>query len=48
MIMYVYVVITAWFLGLVVWNLYREEKPLAQLTCAMVLIPLLLRVLGIK
>jgi hypothetical protein len=44
----VYIAITGWLLALVVANLYREEKWLGQLTCALVMIPLLLRLLGVK
>ena len=33
---------------LVGWNLYTEEKVTDQLNCAMVLIPLVLRMLMIK
>ncbi len=48
MITWLYVLIAGWLLYLTVYNLYKEERPLLQLTCALVAIPLLLRVLGIK
>ncbi len=48
MIMWIYVLIVAWFLYLTVYNLYKEEKPIHQVTAALVVIPLLLRLLGIK
>ena len=44
----VYTVIVAYILGLVVWNLYALGRVAEQLTAALVLIPLLLRLLGIK
>lgn len=48
MITYIYIAITAALLGLTIWNLYRTERSLDQLTCALVAIPLILRVLGLK
>jgi hypothetical protein len=44
----VYWAIVAYFAGLTVITLYREKKPLVQITCAMVLMALLLRVFGLK
>lgn len=48
MITLIYIAITAALLGLTVWTLYREKDPWLQATAAMVIVPLLLRVLGIK
>ena len=44
----IYRLIIAAVIGLVVWNLYTEEKLSMQINCALVLIPLVLRVLMIK
>jgi uncharacterized membrane protein YdcZ (DUF606 family) len=44
----VYQVITAAVIGLVGWNLIRERRLTEQMTAALVLLPLLLRVLMIK
>jgi len=44
----IYQIITACVIVLVGWNLFREKKLTGQLAAALVLIPLLLRVLMIK
>lgn len=44
----IYRAIIAVVIGLVAWNLYTEKELTKQLNCAMVLIPLVLRVLMIK
>ena len=44
----VYLIILAFVLGLVVWNLWTEKKLMNQLTAMMVIIPLVLRLLLIK
>lgn len=44
----VYLIILAFVLGLVVWNLWTEKKLVNQLTAMMVIIPLVLRLLLIK
>lgn len=44
----IYRVILAGIVALIGWNLYTEEKLTLQLNSAMVLIPLVLRVLMIK
>ncbi len=44
----VYLVILAFVLGLVVWNLWTEEKTVNQITAMMVIVPLVLRLLLIK
>lgn len=48
MITWLYVLIVGYLLGLVGWNLYRQEKLGDQIIAVLVLIPLLLRFLGIK
>ncbi|MCR5826589.1 MAG: hypothetical protein K6G54_08475 [Oscillospiraceae bacterium] len=48
MITLIYRLIVALVIGLVVWNLFTEKKLTNQLNCAMVLIPLILRLLMIK
>ena len=48
MITIIYRLIVAMVIGLVGWNLFTEKKIVNQLNCAMVLIPLILRVLMIK
>ncbi len=48
MITIIYRLIVAMVIGLVGWNLFTEKKLSNQLNCAMVLIPLILRVLMIK
>ncbi len=48
MITIIYRLIVALVIGLVGWNLFTEEKLTNQLNCAMVLIPLILRLLMIK
>jgi uncharacterized membrane protein len=48
MMTWIYSAIVAYLLLLTVWDLYREEKRWNQVTCALVLIPLLLRLVGIK
>jgi hypothetical protein len=48
MITWIYSAIVGYLLVLAVWDLYREEKRWDQLTCALVLIPLLLRLVGVK
>lgn len=44
----VYLVILAFVLGLVVWNLWEEEKLVNQITAMMVIVPLVLRLFLIK
>ncbi|NLC33314.1 MAG: hypothetical protein GX781_08455 [Clostridiales bacterium] len=44
----VYLIILAFVLGLVIWNLWTEKKLVNQLTAVMVIIPLVLRLLLIK
>jgi hypothetical protein len=44
----VYQIITTAIIGLVVWNLFREKRLVEQMAAALVLIPLILRVLMIK
>jgi hypothetical protein len=46
--MAIYLAITAAVLGLAVWRLLAEAKPTGQATAAMVIVPLLLRLLLIK
>lgn len=48
MITIIYRLIVALVILLVGWNLFTERKLVNQLNCAMVLIPLILRVLMIK
>ena len=48
MITLIYRGIIALVILLVGWNLYTEEKLSSQLNCAMVLIPMVLRMLMIK
>lgn len=48
MLKFIYWAIVAYFAGLTIISLYREKKPLMQITCAMVLVALLLRVFGLK
>ena len=48
MITIIYRLILALIIGLVGWNLFTEKKITMQLNCAMVLIPLVLRVIMIK
>ncbi len=44
----VYLIILAFVLGLVVWNLWTEKKLVNQITAMMVIVPLVLRLLMIK
>ena len=46
--MIVYLAIAAGALALTVWCLIAEEKPTKQATAAMVIVPLLLRLLLVK
>lgn len=48
MITIIYRLIVALVIGLVGWNLFTEEKLTMQLNCALVLIPMVLRLLMIK
>ncbi|MCI9309943.1 MAG: hypothetical protein HFF49_03845 [Lawsonibacter sp.] len=48
MITIIYRLILALIVGLVGWNLFTEKKLTMQLNAAMVLIPLVLRVLMVK
>ena len=48
MITIIYRLILALIVGLVGWNLFTEKKLTMQLNCAMVMIPLVLRVLMVK
>jgi len=44
----VYQILTAGVIALVAWNLVRERRLVEQIAAAIVLIPLILRVLMIK
>lgn len=44
----VYLVILAFVLGLVIWNMWTEKKLVNQITAVMVIVPLVLRLLMIK
>lgn len=44
----IYQIITASVIVMVGWNLFREKRLVEQMTAALVLIPLILRVLMIK
>lgn len=48
MITYIYQGIIALILILICWNLYTEKKFANQLNCALVMIPLVLRMLMIQ
>jgi hypothetical protein len=48
MLTLLYIALVAYLLGLSVWCLYVEKKPLHQLTCVLVAIPLALRLVGVK
>lgn len=48
MLTIIYRLIVALVIALVGWNLFTEKKLTAQMNCALVLIPLVLRVLMIK
>ena len=48
MITLIYRGIVALVVFLVIWNLYTEKKLTNQLNCALVLIPMVLRLLMIK
>jgi hypothetical protein len=48
MLRWLYWAIVACFAGLTILTLYREKRTLTQITCALVLFALLLRVLGLK
>jgi hypothetical protein len=45
---WIYQGITVVVIGLVMWNLLREKRLVEQMAAALVLLPLLLRVLMIK
>jgi hypothetical protein len=45
---WIYQGITVGVIGLVMWNLLREKRLVEQMAAALVLLPLLLRVLMIK
>lgn len=45
---WIYQGITAVVIGLIVWNLLREKRLVDQMAAALVLLPLLLRMLMIK
>lgn len=45
---WIYGAIVAYLLALAVWDMYRETNRWDQITCALVLIPLLLRLVGVK
>ncbi|MFC2095643.1 hypothetical protein ACFLSW_04315 [Candidatus Bipolaricaulota bacterium] len=45
---WIYQAITVGVIGLVMWNLMREKRLVEQMAAALVLLPLLLRVLMIK
>lgn len=44
----IYQIITTAIIGLVAWNLFCEKRLVEQMAVALVLIPLILRVLMIK
>jgi hypothetical protein len=44
----VYRIITAAVIALVVWNLFRDRRLTGQITAALVLLPLILRLLMIR
>lgn len=46
--LWIYSAIVGYLLALSVWDLYREDNRWNQITCALVLIPLLLRLVGVK
>ncbi|MCX7774559.1 MAG: hypothetical protein WHT81_05310 [Rectinemataceae bacterium] len=46
--LYIYLAILAMVLGLTLWVLFSTKKPSLQVTAAMVMVPLLLRLLLIK
>ena len=48
MITIIYRLLVVYVVGLVGWNLFTEKKLTAQMNCAMVLIPMVLRALMIK
>lgn len=48
MLTIIYRLIVALVIALVGWNLFTEKKLTMQMNCALVLIPLVLRVLMIK
>ena len=48
MLTIIYCAIILFVIALVVWNLFTEQKLVNQLTCAVVIIPLVLRFLMIK
>jgi hypothetical protein len=48
MMTFIYWLVVAALLGLSGWCLYREDKLMAQLTCALVAIPLILRLVLMK
>lgn len=48
MITFVYIAIVAYVLGMVLWNLYTEDHWGDQVIAVFVMIPLLLRLLGVK
>lgn len=48
MLTIIYRIIVALVIALVGWNLFTEKKLTAQMNCALVLIPMVLRVLMIK
>jgi hypothetical protein len=45
---WIYSAIVVYLLPLAVWDLYRETNRWDQITSALVLIPLLLRLVGVK
>jgi len=47
-VFYVYWAIWVFLLGLMVWGLYEEEKPVSRLVYGIMIIPFLLRVLLLK
>lgn len=48
MLKWVYWAMVAFFAALTIMTLYKEKKTLMQITCAMVLCVLLLRMFGLK
>lgn len=48
MLTIIYRIIVALVIALVGWNLFTEKKLTAQMNCALVLIPMVLRVLMLK
>lgn len=48
MITLLYILLVAYILAMVLWNLYREKDLGFEVTAVLVVIPLLLRLAGVK